>query len=594
MDMPKVDSTTDAKPAADGNGEHHDYRRLFGLFGVMFRGGGSAGNVRAEACPFCGREEFYLNVTTGAYKCHHENNCGKAGNAYTFIRWVHKTALDATTDDDYRRLGAERGLPLQTLKRHDLAWHGGLCRWLVPFKSKEGEVLNLQRFDPKTGDKRTLPELAYRLYGLEALEPAADKSLFLCEGPWDAIALDRHLRDKKTRDRYDIVAAPSAGVFYPTWLGQLEGYGEVRLVYDNDKAGRQGQERIVKLARGAKAALKLLALKWPPEYPDGCDVRDLVAQGVAVVEFSKKHCVKVSAGGRQILFVRGDAIPEERSEWLWSRRLPFNSFVSFSGYMGTGKSLIARDLAARATAGLPMPGCEKGLDPFDVLYFTSEDSAAQVRDLVRLSGGDLTRLHVHDIASGTEPIDVLECLEEMEATINALGARLVILDALNSFVGGDISTDSKARHTLSGVLHALARRTGACVLGVRNWGRSEGGTASQKALGATSLSDVGRCVLNSVEVTDPTGKDTTRRWRLEFEKVSGAPPAAPVDYCVEDLSTGDEDAHLRRVSWGGRPEEVALAADLAAKNTARKGRAAGAPRLAAGRRRRLEPGETGE
>ena len=63
------------------------------------------------------------------------------------------------------------------------------------------------------------------------------------------------------------------------------------------------------------------------------------------------------------------------------------------------------------------------------------------------------------------------------------GARRVVLDALNSFVGGDISTDSKARRSLSGRLQALARCTGACIIGIRNWGRSDGGSALQKALG---------------------------------------------------------------------------------------------------------------
>src|SRR5262249_25665856 len=144
--------------------------------------------------------------------------------------------------------------------------------------------------------------------------------------------------------------------------------------------------------------------------------------------------------------------------------------------------------------------CESAVAPFAVLYFTSEDSASQVSELVEIHKGVLTRLQIHDVASGTELIDLLECLEEVEAEINARQARLVIIDALNSFVGGDISSDAKARRSLSGRLHALARRSGACIIGIRNCGRIDAGTASQRALGAISLSHVARCAMNTAEL----------------------------------------------------------------------------------------------
>jgi hypothetical protein len=486
------------------------------------------------------------------------------GTAHTFIRWAHQTCLEGTTDEDYRRLKEKRGLPLQTFKRHGLAWYKENGCWLIPHKSEKGQVLNLTRYYPGTGEKRALPELSLCLYGLDQLsqQPAPGSVLFFCEGAWDAIYLDQHLREKKTRDRYDILAVPSATVFRPERLAHLKGR-TVRLCLDNDEAGREAQERIIKLARANKVDCKLFALRWPPDYPEKCDIGDLVQKGLNVVEFTRAHCLKVTAGERHISFVPGDAIPEEMVEWLWGGHIPFATFVSLSGLMGTQKSTIAHDLAARATGGLPMPNCEQAVAPFDVLYFTSEDAASRVRDLVRVHGGTLNRLHIHDIISSTEPIDLLENLEQMEAEINARQARLVILDALNSFVGGDISTDSKARRTLSGRLQALARRTKACIIGIRNWGRSDGGTASQKALGATSLSDVARCVMNTKELQ----VDPKQPWpyRLEFEKVSDAPKPRPLHYTVENLSTGAADSHLRRIRWEElAPREVveSLVADL--------------------------------
>jgi hypothetical protein len=548
------------------------FLKLFEGFGCSFTGTGK--EAKADECPFCGGTKFSLNTETGQYQCLSANKCGAKGNAYKFINWIHKTALEATTDADWQRLKAVRGLPLQTLKRHELAWYAAGRYWLIPFKSQSGDVQNLTRYWPETGNKWALPGLPLRLYGLDQLRPDANRTLFVCEGPWDAISLDHHLREKKTRDRYDILAVPSATVFKPDWLAYLKGRA-IRLVFDNDKAGRDGQERINRLCREQKFNCKLSILKWPEGLPEGYDIRDAVRDGEHIADFTGKHCIKVEAQ-RRVILTRGDEIPERKVEWFWQRHITFGTFASLSGLMGSQKSTIARDLAARATAGLPMPHCTDGLPPFDVAIFTSEDAAATVRDIVQVHGGDISRLHVHDIASGPEPIDVLDCLEEIETLITSLGIRLVILDALNSFVGGDISTDSKARRTLSGRLQALARRTGACIIGVRNWGRMDAGSSSQRTLGATSLSDVARCVMNTLELPPFDPKDPTepRRFQLEFEKVSDAPKPQPIPYTVNDLSTGTSDSHLRRIVWPSPDRGESAVAGLnrsAQKRVAKKG-----------------------
>lgn len=532
--------------------EKPPFLKLFELFGGPFNVSGN--EAHAEECPFCHKDKFYLNTVTGQYECKSSNTCGKKGNAYNFIRWHHKTCLEATTDEDYRPLKVARGLPLQTLKRHELAWDAANGCWLIPYKSESGEVLNLTRYFPENGRKFSLPGLPLRLFGLDQLQTDSSRMVLVCEGPFDAIALDQHLREKKTRKRYGILAVPSANTFKPEWLKHLKGR-TVRLLFDNDKAGRDGQDRIAKLCRDAKHDSHLSLLKWPSDYPEKCDIGDLVRDRVNVIDFTHDNCVKAVVGERRIIFMRGDEIPEQSVTWMWKGHAQFKTFVSLSGLMGTMKSTVARDLAARATSGSSMPNCKESIDAFDVIYFTSEDSASVVRDHVRIAGGDLTRLHVHDIASSTDPIDFLDCLPEIEATIKLYHVRLVILDALNSFVGGDISTDSKARRSLSGRLQSLARRTGVCLIGIRNWGRMDSGSASQKSLGATSLSDVARCVMNTKEAQ--VEKGGPRRFQLEFEKVSDAPKPLPIPYSVENLSTGEDNSHHRRIVWQKRFDPVA-------------------------------------
>ena len=101
-------------------------------------------------------------------------------------------------------------MPLQTLNRHGLAWNRANDCWLVPYKSSKGNVQNLTRYWTADGRKLSLPMLPLRLYGLDTLQQRSS-TLFVCEGPFDAIALDQHLTNNKTRNRYDILAVPGAG-----------------------------------------------------------------------------------------------------------------------------------------------------------------------------------------------------------------------------------------------------------------------------------------------------------------------------------------------------------------------------------------------
>lgn len=543
--------------------------KLYAALGVEL--GDRNGNERtASACPFCGTAaKFSVNVTNGQFQCFSRNKCGKTGNATTFLRWWYEQHLDATTDDHRRPLKAKRGLSLQTQKKFGLAWDDTREEWLLPARNEQGEVVNIQRYDPATGDKRTLPGLPLPLYGLGRLTSHPDDRAKLValvfEGPWDKMDAAQHLTTHKDADRFDLIAAPSSGAWKPEWGKLLGGYSGYRFLYDNDKAGREGQDRAAKLLREAQPAAKVAKLCWPAGTKEGYDVGDLIRDGKRLAGFAKEHCVPV-ATERRITFVLGTDIETEKQEWLWQGRLPAGATASFSGPAGTQKSTIAKDIAARLTAGLPMPGCgkETALPPCNVMYFTAEDRRSVVRDLVEAHGGDLKRLHVHDQAASDDPIDLLEHLTDLEEQVRELNARLVILDPLNAFVGGDISTDAKARRTLSGKLNALARRTGACLLLIRNWGRATDGPGSQRSLGSHSTSDVARCTMNTEELP-PLDRDDPappRRFRLVWEKVSGAPQPDPLPYGVKDLSTGPDDSHLRHIVWGRTEAEfVAALAD---------------------------------
>ncbi len=528
--MPKLDT---------GNGREHDYTKVFSEFGVDFTVNGSAEAV-ADECPWCGKDRFYLNVTTGQYHCKH---CGEKGNVTTYLTWAHRECLARTTDDHYRQLKDKRGIPLQTLKRHGLAYDEDGRRWLIPFKSPKGNVVNIQLYypeRPKGKNKRNLPGLPLSIYGFEQLSHK-ERIVLICEGPFDAIALD-HSIGSNNRSKYAIVATP--GAFKAEWAPHFAGR-KVRAFYDNDKGGEQHREKVRKLLGESGVAAELKVLTWPDGLPDGYDINDLVREhkGRSVLGYLDEHSRAVTAEPKLAWSYGRDgaASGPEKIDWVWPDRLRCGSYASFSGKGGSFKSTIAREITARYTKGEAMPFCEQaGMPAGHVIYAFAEETEAAVRGYLQTAGADLDRvILLPAVLKDGDPLNVLDHLEEVRQKVREYQVRLLIIDGQNSVVGApNISTDMLARYNVTNKLHRFAQRENLCLLGIRNE------DAEGRAYGPASMGDIARCILRAVEVphdgTDPY-------FRLEFVKVSDSPKHRhpPIPYSVEDLGGSS-----RKILWG--------------------------------------------
>jgi hypothetical protein len=176
------------------------------------------------------------------------------------------------------------------------------------------------------------------------------------------------------------------------------------------------------------------------------------------------------------------------------------------GDPGCGKSLLALDMAARLSRGLPWPdeaeGPEKegAHEPGSTILLSAEDDLADtVRPRFDAAGGDPGRLAELRWASSrpgdkrafslAEDLDVLR--EAMEATG---GVRLVILDPLTAYLGG------MARHSNTGVrgvmaaLAALAEERAAAVVAVTHMNKNTRLALLYRAMGSLGFAAASRAV----------------------------------------------------------------------------------------------------
>jgi hypothetical protein len=528
-----------ARRGVNGDGKRHDFRRLYEALGLAFGDRLCGDEAEAEECPYCGRDKFHVNVTDGQFHCKH---CGAEGNPTTYLTRLHAEVLSGTTAEHYSHLGEARGVSPQTLRRHELAYDSGGSQWLVPFKATTESVVNLQRYLPgkPKPNKFMLPELPASLYRFDRLAAAGrDVPVLLCEGPWDAVALDYNLG--ANRGKYVVAATP--GTFKEVWAEHFRGR-KVRVLFDNDEGGRQQAERVGRLLGESGVAEELLCLKWPEGHPDGCDLNDLVreADRKPVLGWLLEHCRKAVRQPKLLVYHGRRPASEDRPiEWVWPHRLRTATYASFSGRQGTFKTTIALDIAARYTAGRPMPLCKApGLPAGHVLYLHAEDNRGEVEDGFERAGGDFGRWHVMPaVTRDGDPLNVLDHLEEIRGAVREYGTRLVVIDGQNSVVGAPcIATDMLARNNVTNKLHQFAQKENLCLLGVRNE------DADGRALGPQSMGDIARCVMRAYELTPRTDPPYLK---LEFLKVSDTARSnyRPIPYSVKDLGGA-----ARKILWG--------------------------------------------
>ena len=221
-------------------------------------------------CPFCDKEQkFYVSNKKGMYDC---KVCGASGNTYTFLTEISKLCRDQTSEKDYKAFGKKRSIHPNVLKRNNLAYDSVTERWLIPVLNPEGNIVNLMTYDEslKKGKTRSTPTCARHLYLANKI--ADSGPIYVCEGEWDALALES-LLDKAGVTSASVVAVPGAETFKKEWIGLFD-KREVVLLYDNDSSGQDGKQKVIDTL--ADKAKSIRSLVWPSNTPDKYDISDLV------------------------------------------------------------------------------------------------------------------------------------------------------------------------------------------------------------------------------------------------------------------------------------------------------------------------------
>lgn len=245
--------------------------RYFAFHGVNLHAapaGGDEDNLIGD-CPFCGKDEhFFASIATGLWDC---KVCGEQGNDITFLTKLATLRNTNTRRKRWTALSRRRGIPAGILKARKLGWCPETGRWLLPCFSDKGTARDIRAWDPKTGMMKSTASRKSQLYGVERLAKNKRTTVYLCEGEWDALAMDWLLRDSNSNGV--AVAVPGATVLKKDWLRYFQSRNVIAC-YDADSAGDKGAAKALKALKPVARTLKFV--NWPDGLPKGFDLRDFV------------------------------------------------------------------------------------------------------------------------------------------------------------------------------------------------------------------------------------------------------------------------------------------------------------------------------
>ncbi len=384
---------------------------------------------------------------------------------------------------------------------------------------------------------------------------------------------------------YDVLAVTKGeGTALPVaalrLLRQL-GVREVVVVFDLDAAGIEGAKKAATACVAAGLAVRTVTL------PDGlaaaggkdlCDLWHLSGHDVArfraaldaaiadaparpgdpAAQASGADAPGDATGAEAAGVTPLDGVTAEAVTWLWRGRIPRRKLTVLDGDPGRSKTTIALDIAARISAGLPMPdGTLSDLGgPANVVIITAEDDLADtVVPRLKAAGADLSRIvaieHVpDDDGEGHHLLTLPGDAEYLRSVVERHQAALLILDPLVAFLSerNDAHHDQQVRRALA-PLTELCHATGAAVLVIRHLNKSGGGNPLYR--GSGSIGIIGAARSGLVALDDPDDQSDSRRILAGTKSNLGPPPASLV-YHVDPTPEG-----VARIAWDGEDQRTA-------------------------------------
>lgn len=348
--------------------------------------------------------------------------------------------------------------------------------------------------------------------------------LFVFEAPVDLLSFLCLFKKEWQKQSY----LSLGGVGEKALLRFLSDRPNIKTVYlclDSDEAGNDACSRLVKLMPEGYTVHRLIplfkdwneVLQHRAEITDGKYLREAI---YGLKEPPQEETVEI---------IRMSEVDTQTVAWLWEPYIPFGKVTIVQGNPGEGKTTFALRLAAACTNRKPFPHMAAH-EPFNVIYQTAEDGLGDtIKPRLMEAEADLDRVLVID--ESKQGLSLSD--ERIERAIRQTGARLIILDPIQAYVGE--KTDMNKANEIRPMFRRLAEiaeRTGCAVILIGHLNKAAGGQSAYRGLGSIDF----RAAARSVLLIGRVKREPNVRV-IVHDKSSLAPEGKPIAFCL-DPETG--------------------------------------------------------
>ncbi len=253
----------------------------------------------------------------------------------------------------------DRGIRDEVINESKLGWwnHAGKDWLTIPIKNEQGKYIGfVLRREAESGNSEflTYPSgMSAQLYDYEILQECEEVTI--CEGFTDCFLA-------RSKGIYAVTSTHGAGTFKPEWIKHFSHLKRINNLYDRDKAGTDGAEKVLSLL-SVLEEVKLYRIVLPDEVGEGGDLTDYLLKlkgntDDLFTKYAKEYPEKIDTSNFQelsnkdLLKILGLTIKHDEVNKLITLHGELLTYtedsqlnISFSAPSSTGKSYIPTEIA---------------------------------------------------------------------------------------------------------------------------------------------------------------------------------------------------------------------------------------------------------
>lgn len=180
-------------------------------------------------------------------------------------------------------------------------------------------------------------------------------------------------------------------------------------------------------------------------------------------------------------------------KWLWYPYIPLGKITIMQGNSGIGKTMLALNIAAALSKGEPLPDDTAPREPINIIYNTAEDGLGDtIKPRLLAAGADCTRINT--INERVNPVTMTD--GRLEESIDEVGAKLLILDPIQAYLGAKIDMNKANEiRPIFAQLGRVAEDNECAIVLIGHQGKNQTYSELQSLLGSTDQVAAARSVL---------------------------------------------------------------------------------------------------